>query len=111
MPSPASRTPRTLSTLLCLASGAALSTACATRPPATVPPPLPSVAQVLRDPCPRPDRPGAPGPGELAMFSVRQEAALSTCEARKDAAAALLDEEAVALRPVANAKRPWWRVW
>lgn len=65
---------------------------------------------MLRNPCPRPDRPAAPTLGVLAVFSVRQEAALSTCEARKDAAVALLDAEAVALRPAA-AKRPWWRVW
>ena len=45
------------------------------------------------------------------MFSVRQEAAISTCEARKDAVVALLDAEAVALRPAPAAKRPWWRPW
>ena len=65
---------------------------------------------MLRDPCPRPDRPSAPTLGVLAVFSVRQEAALSTCEARKDAAVALLDAEAAALRPPPP-KRPWWRVW
>ena len=92
-------------------SGAALSTACATRPPPVVPPPIPPVAQVLRDPCPRLDRPAAPTLGVLAVFSVRQEAALSTCEARKDAAVALLDAEAQALRPATTLKRPWWRVW
>ena len=69
------------------------------------------MAQVLRDPCPRPDRPSAPALGTLAVFSVRQEAAISTCEARKDAAVALLDAEAVALRPVPVTKRRWWRVW
>ena len=69
------------------------------------------MAQSLRDPCPRPDRPGAPDLGALAVFSVRQEAALSTCEARKDAAVALLDAEAAALRPAPPSKRPWWKVW
>ncbi len=66
---------------------------------------------MLRDPCPRPDRPAAPTLGVLAVFSVRQEAAISTCEGRKDAAVALLDAEAVALRPAPVVKRPWWRVW
>jgi hypothetical protein len=48
---------------------------------------------VLRDPCPRPDRPPQPSVGELAAFSVRQEAAISVCEARKDAAVALIDAQ------------------
>ena len=111
MPSPAFPTPTTLWTLTCCLPGLLASTACATRPPAAAPPPLPPVAQVLRDPCPRPDRPAAPTLGMLAVFSVRQEAALSTCEARKDAAVALLDAEADALRPAAAPQRPWWRVW
>ena len=66
---------------------------------------------MLRDPCPRPDRPAAPDLGALAVFSVRQEAALSTCEARKDAAVSLLDAQAAALRPASRARRPWWRAW
>ncbi len=53
--------------------------------------------------------------GELAGFSVEQEAAISGCELRKDAAVQVIDaynatEEALsgnALEP----KRPWWRLW
>lgn len=70
------------------------------------------MASVLRDPCPRPDRPAAPSVGELAAFSVRQEAALVVCEARKDAAVALIDAQAALIaRPasVAAKARPWWR--
>ena len=70
------------------------------------------MAAVLREPCPRPDRPQAPTLGALAVFSVRQEAALSTCEARKDAAVALVDAAAASvLAPSPKVKRPWWRVW
>ena len=54
---------------------------------------------MLRDPCPRPDRPAAPTVGELAAFSVRQEAAIGVCEARKDAVVALIDAQAKAAKP------------
>ena len=37
--------------------------------------------------------------GDLAAFSVRQEAALGVCEARKDAAVALIDAQARAAGP------------
>lgn len=70
----------------------------------------------LREPCPRPDRPETPSAGQLAGFSVRQESALSVCEARKDAAVAVIDAVnayaarlAAALAP--GARRPWWRLW
>ena len=70
----------------------------------------------LRDPCPRPSRPDAPGAGALAGFSVRQEAALSVCEGRKDAAIAVIDAVnayaarlAAALAPPPG--RAWWRLW
>ncbi len=46
---------------------------------------------LLRAPCPRPERPSRPTAGDLAAFSVRQEAALNVCEARKDAAVAIVD--------------------
>ena len=114
MPSPAFPTPRTLWTLTCFLPGVLASTVgvrldhLGDRP---APPPLPPVAQVLRDPCPRPDRPPTPTLGSLAVFSVRQEAALSTCEARKDAAVALLDAEAAALRPSPPPRPSWWKVW
>ena len=67
---------------------------------------------MLREPCPRPDRPLAPTLGALALFSVRQEAALNTCEARKDAAVAVLDATAAALRPAPARGRAWSaRLW
>ena len=99
MPSSTLRKPKRPFRLTCCATGLLASTACATTPEPPAPlPPIP-VAQVLRDPCPRPDRPAAPTVGELAAFSVRQEAALGVCEARKDAAVALIDAQARAAKP------------
>ncbi len=99
MSSPTPRKPRLPFRWMFCAAGLLASTACATRPPPPAAlPPIP-VAQVLRDPCPRPDRPPAPNVGELAAFSVRQEAAIGVCEARKDAAVALIDAQAKAAKP------------
>ena len=71
------------------------------------------MAATLRAPCPRPDRPGAPDVGALAAFSLAQEAAISVCEARKDAAVAVIDAGDAAATALARpaARRPWWRVW
>jgi len=52
--------------------------------------------------------------GELAGFSVEQEAAISICEARKDAAILTMDAHnllAAAMAQRREAKRPWWRAW
>ena len=58
---------------------------CATRPPGPAMLTLP-VAEVLRQACPRPDGVEAVRTaGELAAFSVRQEAALAVCDARREA--------------------------
>jgi hypothetical protein len=44
------------------------------------------VAEVLREACPRPEGAEAVRTvGELAAFSVRQEAALAICDARREA--------------------------
>lgn len=95
-------------------AGAALLTGCATKPAPGPGRLIMAVPEVLRAPCPRPIRPAAPSVGELAGFSVEQEAAISGCELRKDAAVQVIDaynatEEALsgALEP----KRPWWRRW
>jgi hypothetical protein len=67
------------------------STACAGRTPS---PPLLTipVAESLRAPCPRPDGVEAVRTvGELAAFSVRQEAALAVCDARREALVAGAD--------------------
>ena len=73
--------------IFCLAGALALS-ACAQRPLVlTVP-----VAQSLRSPCPHP--PGEEAvrtAGDLAAFSLRQEAALSVCDARREAILAAVD--------------------
>lgn len=69
------------------------------------------VAATLRAPCPRPDRPAAPDVGALAAFSLAQEAAVGVCEARKDAAVAVIDAGNAALAVLARPapRRPWWR--
>ena len=89
--------------LTCSLPGLAASTACATRPPAPATLQLP-VAATLRAPCPRPDRPAAPDTGALAAFSIRQEAAISTCEARKDAAVGVIDAANAALAALGKSR-------
>ncbi len=89
----------------------AASTACATRPPTLAPPLQLPVAATLRAPCPRPDRPDAPDLGALAAFSLRQEAALNVCEARKDAAVGVLDAGNAALRALAKPEPRRWPPW
>lgn len=71
------------------------------------------MAASLRQPCPRPERPANPDVGGLAAFSVRQEGAESVCEARKDAAVAVIDAaNAIAAQLAAALKpKPWWRPW
>ena len=67
---------------------------------------------MLRAPCPRPDRPPAPDAGALAAFSLRQEAAISVCEARKDAVVAVVDAGNAALSALAKpAPRRWRLPW
>ena len=44
--------------------------------------------------------------GDLAVFSVRQEAALAVCDARRAGAVALIDQRNAQVTP-----KPWWRVW
>ena len=64
-----------------------------------------SGADALRQPCPRPARPDAPTAGELAMFSLRQEAAIGVCESRKDEALGVIDAGNEALTALAKGKR------
>lgn len=72
---------------ICCLIGAALSSGCAKTP---VPAPIPVPAS-LRAPCPRPDPAGVATVADLLAYSLRQEAAIGACEARKDAAVALLE--------------------
>ena len=65
---------------------------------------------MLRAACPRPDKPAAPDAGALAAFSLRQEAAISVCEARKDAAVAVIDAADAALASLAKPAPRWWRL-
>lgn len=53
----------------------------------------------------------SPSVGELAGFSVEQEAAISVCEMRKDAAVATIEAHNRLADAPAASKRPWWRRW
>ena len=100
--------------LLCWLYGPVLLTGCATKPAPATSLLLSPAPAVLRAPCPRPERPSSPTVGELAGFSVEQQAALAVCESRKDAAVAILDAGAMASAALAiqlAPKRRWWRVW
>ena len=44
--------------------------------------------------------------GDLAVFSVRQEAVIAVCDAKRDRAVALIDQRNAQVTP-----KPWWRVW
>lgn len=109
-------------TALCLATST-LFASCATKLPPPAPPQVP-VAKSLREPCPRPDLPSLPQslPPTLEevieelvrpvmTFSIRQEAALSVCEARKDAAIAVIDATNKIATDSARPPRPWWKLW
>lgn len=80
------------------------------------PPPLTSlvipVAQSLREPCPRPAAEFVTV-GDLAAFTVRQEAAISICDARRGAAVATIDAANAMQAQLAKAlkPKPWWHVW
>lgn len=71
------------------------------------------VPGAVRAPCPRVPRPDAPTVGELAGFSVRQEAAINVCEAYKDAAVAIMDAHNLMVDQILQRTRPkpWWKIW
>jgi hypothetical protein len=72
---------------LCLTLGALALTACAHQlEPLTITVPAP-----LDEACPRPDAGEVETIGDLATFSIRQEAALGICEARRAALVSLIE--------------------
>ena len=72
---------------------------------ASLPPPLTiTIPAMLREPCPRPDTAGVETVGDLAAFSVRQEAALSVCNDRRQALVDIINEHGRIVAP-----RPWYR--
>ena len=114
MPPRSPRARTRLFPLLCAMAGPLLSTACAGTPK----PPAPGALRVtvdarLRAPCQRPSRPVSPTVGQLAGFSIRQEAALNVCEGFKDAAVAIVDAQNDAAARQAQALRPrrWFEIW
>lgn len=78
--------------------GLLASTGCAGAPTS----PRIMAPQTFRTECAGPATAGVATVGDLAAFSIRQEAALQTCEAKRAGLVALID----AAQPV---KRPWWR--
>lgn len=111
MTSPDPRPARRRSPPTWLLAGPMLLTACASPAPATLAPLTIPVADILRAPCPRPPRPTSPSVSELAGFSVEQEAAISVCEMRKDAAVTTIDAHNRLASASAASRRPWWRRW
>ena len=89
------RAPATPFLLTCSLAGALGSTGCAHRPPLllTVP-----VADSLRATCAGPPTTGVASVGDLAAFSIRQEAALAVCDARREAVLAAVDAHNAAVQ-------------
>jgi hypothetical protein len=65
-----------------------------------------NVPDSLRSPCERPAIEGVKTVGDLAAVSIRQEAALSVCDARKSAVIAIVDAYKAVVDP-----KPWWKWW
>lgn len=102
MPSLLHRGPmRLFLTSFCLAGGLALSGCAKAPPPVLIP-----VPDVLREPCVGPPVEPVQTIGDLAVFSVRQEAVIAVCDARRAGAVALIDQRNAQVTP-----KPWWRVW
>lgn len=82
--------------------GGAVLSGCA-KPPAPVPIPVP---ESLRAKCPRPDPASVATVSDVLAFSIRQDAAIGICEAKKEAAVAFIDanNELQKPKPV-----PFWR--
>ncbi len=76
-------------------------TGCASRLPLTI-----EVPASLRADCVGPSTEGVSTVGQLAAFSVRQEAALQVCSERKAAVVALVDAHRAIVTP-----KPWWAFW
>lgn len=83
-------------------AGLLLSTGCVSAPQ----PVTPIIPESLRARCAGPATAGVETIGQLAAFSVRQEAALQVCDERKAAVVAIVDAHKAVVMP-----RPWWRFW
>ncbi len=87
-----------LSVILC----AGLLASCAGSPkPLTI-----NVPPILREPCPRADVGPLETVGDLGALALRQEAALSVCDARREAVVAIVDAHRQTVDP-----KPWWKLW
>ena len=72
-----------------------------------------TISDSATKPCRRPSRAGVQTVGDLAAFSIDQEAAIGECEVQRDHAVTQLQDlnAAIAAQARATAPRPWWRVW
>ena len=65
-----------------------------------------NVPPILRESCPRADVGPLETVGDLGALALRQEAALSVCNARREAVVAIVDAHRQTVTP-----RPWWKLW
>lgn len=75
---------------------------CAPRPVPALTIPVP---ESLREPCPRPDPAKVATVGDLAAFSIEQEAALGVCDVRRAAAVQIIDAANERPKPVSLWRR------
>jgi hypothetical protein len=79
-------------------------TGCATQPgPVVI-----NLPQTLRAPCDRAEVGPLASVGDLGSFAVRQEAALSVCDGRREAVVAIVDGYTAATKP-RRWRIPWIR--
>lgn len=87
-----------VSVMLC----AGLLASCAGSPkPLTI-----NVPPVLKEPCPRADVGPMETVGDLGALVLRQEAALTVCDGRREAVVAIVEAHRQTVDP-----RPWYRFW
>jgi hypothetical protein len=96
--------------LMFSALGVLASTACEHLTPPTPGALQATIPAKISQACPRPDRPKAPSIGDLASFSIEQEAAISVCDTRRAAAVSIIELQNKTSAAVAAAMKPkhWW---
>lgn len=94
--------------LILLMLGGAVLSGCAAQPRPTLQLQV-QVPEVLKS-CPRPELPaeGELTIGDLAIFSIEQEAALNVCDSHRGAAVSMIEAVNKALE-VPEPKAPWWK--
>ena len=62
------------------------------------------VPDTYREACERPDPSGVQTVGDLASYSLKQDASLKDCNAKRDGLVQIIDAANKAAKP-----KPWWR--